>query len=116
MVYSTCSVHQEENEQVVRDVLRSMKDFELVPILPLWSCRGWDTVLPLGKYCIRASPGETQSNGFFVACFQRKQGIDLPAPEGSLGLCLSSKQKRKRMEEVEGHITLKKPRYKDGVK
>lgn len=40
IVYSTCSVHEEENEQVVTKVLENNSDFELVDILPTWERRG----------------------------------------------------------------------------
>ncbi|KAH0623183.1 hypothetical protein JD844_031228 [Phrynosoma platyrhinos] len=72
LVYSTCSFHQEENEEVVRDVLEQQgKDFHLVEALPSWSPRGLD-VFPAAKCCLRASPKETLTNGFFVAVLERR--------------------------------------------
>lgn len=40
IVYSTCSVYDEENEMVVRDVLRAQSRFILAPALPWWHRRG----------------------------------------------------------------------------
>ncbi|KAG8926873.1 hypothetical protein FRC00_002483 [Tulasnella sp. 408] len=66
IVYSTCSIHPEENEHVVRDALAASSGrFELVSrseALPAWSRRGLDSEL---------QGGEDGTNGFFVACFRR---------------------------------------------
>ena len=40
IVYSTCSVYDEENEMVVRDVLRAQSRFVLEEALPFWPRRG----------------------------------------------------------------------------
>ncbi len=41
LVYSTCSIHQEENEQVVKNILaRNGKQFQLVHLFPEWKRRG----------------------------------------------------------------------------
>lgn len=96
LVYSTCSIHQEENEGVVMRALSSdiakSKGWKLATrqdVLPSWSNRG------LPEYCngdqelansmIRCEPGGTTddttkdatsvdveaTNGFFLACFIR---------------------------------------------
>ena len=41
VVYSTCSVHAEENEGVVARVLEANEAFELAMALPQWYRRGW---------------------------------------------------------------------------
>ncbi|KAM5181555.1 28S rRNA (cytosine-C(5))-methyltransferase [Mantella aurantiaca] len=69
-VYSTCSVHQQENEDVVKNVLEQHPDFRLVKALPSWSVRGLNTFIG-SECCLRASLTETLTNGFFVALFQR---------------------------------------------
>ncbi|XP_068126200.1 28S rRNA (cytosine-C(5))-methyltransferase [Hyperolius riggenbachi] len=71
VVYSTCSVHQQENEDVVRKILEQHPDFRLVNALPSWPLRGMNA-FPETNCCLRASLNETLTNGFFVALFQRK--------------------------------------------
>ena len=71
MTYSTCSVHSEENEEVVLRVLKACPKFEVVPLLPSWPHRGLSS-FSCGPHCLRASPETTETSGFFVACFQRK--------------------------------------------
>ncbi|CAJ0585668.1 unnamed protein product, partial [Mesorhabditis spiculigera] len=76
VVYSTCSLHEEENEQVVQEVLREFGDeWELSKDeLPNWHLRGMDTY-EFGACCLRADPKTTLTNGFFVAVFV-KRGVE----------------------------------------
>ncbi|NWR92791.1 NSUN5 methyltransferase, partial [Furnarius figulus] len=80
LVYSTCSVHQEENEDVVQAVLQEWgSTFRLVNALPSWPCRGLDA-FPGAQSCLRASPAETFTHGFFVAVLERGgEGADAPS-------------------------------------
>ncbi|XP_006942093.2 28S rRNA (cytosine-C(5))-methyltransferase isoform X3 [Felis catus] len=76
LVYSTCSLCQEENEDVVRDALQQNSGtFRLVPVLPSWPHRGLGT-FPGAERCLRASPETTLTGGFFVAVLER---VEVPS-------------------------------------
>lgn len=74
VVYSTCSLNVEENEEVVREVLQSAQHFKLVDVKTLcspWKNFGSDSYGDIGKYCLYSKPDEDLTNGFFVAVFDR---------------------------------------------
>ncbi|GMS84575.1 hypothetical protein PENTCL1PPCAC_6750, partial [Pristionchus entomophagus] len=74
VVYSTCSVHETENELVVAEVLKDVSHFRVVEgVLPEWTERGRETY-EFGRHCLRADPSKTATNGFFVAVFERVDG------------------------------------------
>ncbi|KAF7701140.1 probable 28S rRNA (cytosine-C(5))-methyltransferase isoform X1 [Silurus meridionalis] len=68
LVYSTCSVHPQENEEVVSACLEKNSDFRLVHLLPEWPERGCDPLMQ----CLRASTTKTFTHGFFVAMLERQ--------------------------------------------
>ena len=68
VVYSTCSINVEENENVVEEVLKTMPDFQLVKALESWQRRGLNGL----EECIRVDPEIDLCTGFFVAVFERK--------------------------------------------
>ncbi|XP_066551524.1 28S rRNA (cytosine-C(5))-methyltransferase isoform X2 [Amia ocellicauda] len=68
LTYSTCSVHAQENEEVVSACLQDNPGFRLVSLLPGWQERGHP---PLHQ-CLRASPTQTLTHGFFVAMLERR--------------------------------------------
>ncbi|NWU73319.1 NSUN5 methyltransferase, partial [Pterocles burchelli] len=71
LVYSTCSLHREENEDVVHAVLQERGlAFRLVNAFPSWPCRGL-AAFPGAESCLRASPADTLTHGFFVAVLER---------------------------------------------
>ena len=89
VVYSTCSLYVQENEGVVQRLLASNSDWELCSpaCLESWHRRGlvieegdeagsensFVSLTPDQAKClIRVKPDEDGTNGFFVACFQRK--------------------------------------------
>ncbi|KAJ1849483.1 hypothetical protein LPJ70_000450 [Coemansia sp. RSA 2708] len=80
--YSTCSVHEEENEAVVARVLEGQHEFALAPadqMIPSWPRRGLVTAgltKEQAASMVRMLP-EDGSNGFFVACFERQAPADL---------------------------------------
>ncbi|KAL6454702.1 RCM1 25S rRNA [Candida maltosa Xu316] len=89
VVYSTCSVHVQENEKVVIDLLSdaeiSKRGWKLATrdvVLPSWERRGFaDEFVALSRDpeeceklaggCVRANPKEDGGIGFFAACFVR---------------------------------------------
>ncbi|XP_066835527.1 28S rRNA (cytosine-C(5))-methyltransferase [Anser cygnoides] len=76
LAYSTCSVHREENEDVVQAVLQEQGSaFRLVNVFPSWPCRGLAT-FPGAECCLRASPTATLTQGFFVAVLERCRDQD----------------------------------------
>ncbi|XP_050305093.1 28S rRNA (cytosine-C(5))-methyltransferase [Anthonomus grandis grandis] len=77
VVYSTCSLYSEENEDVVRQVLETNSQFKLVPAGQFlgnhWSNYGSKNFGKIGEYCVYAKPEEDLTNGFFLAVFERLQ-------------------------------------------
>uniref|UniRef100_A0A0R3RZN9 SAM_MT_RSMB_NOP domain-containing protein n=1 Tax=Elaeophora elaphi TaxID=1147741 RepID=A0A0R3RZN9_9BILA len=79
IVYSTCSVHEEENEQVIEEVVNHfvLNDeflrmrFKLIKAMPEWPHRG-RVNYSFGDKCLRALPEIDLTNGFFVAVFKRR--------------------------------------------
>ncbi|XP_060565814.1 28S rRNA (cytosine-C(5))-methyltransferase-like [Ruditapes philippinarum] len=72
VVYSTCSVHDEENEQVVEEVYSQCSDrFNIENIMPEWRYRGKE-IYEHGACCLRMSYEDCQTNGFFVGSFISK--------------------------------------------
>ena len=72
VVYSTCSIHRAENEDVVAAVLAAKGDtWQLVKALPEWPTRGLADA-PGGSLCVRAGASD-ETHGFFVARFERRE-------------------------------------------
>lgn len=73
VAYSTCSTHAEENELVVQEVLASPEGsrFRIAKnILPAWPRRGLPQ-FPFANDVLRADPLLDNTDGFFVAVFER---------------------------------------------
>ncbi|KAI5954849.1 hypothetical protein KGF57_003874 [Candida theae] len=91
VVYSTCSIHAEENERVVIDLLSDRQvqsqGWKLATrdeVLPSWERRGIESEFvalsrdpeickQLAGGCVRSNPKEDGGIGFFAACFVRKK-------------------------------------------
>jgi putative methyltransferase len=82
IVYSTCSLDEKENEEIVAAAIDKNHNFELVPALLQWPRRGNPGLLSplLASYLVRADPNEDRTNGFFVAKFQRKSKVSTAQP------------------------------------
>lgn len=65
LLYSTCTVLKEENEQVVRAFLRTHPDFEAIPVLPELGA-SFDAPM------VTLLPQFYNSDGFFMAKLRRK--------------------------------------------
>ncbi|KAF1594503.1 putative 28S rRNA (cytosine-C(5))-methyltransferase, partial [Eudyptes moseleyi] len=112
LVYSTCSLHREENEDVVRAVLQERGSaFRLVNAFPSWPCRGL-AAFPGAESCLRASPADTLTHGFFVAVLER-HGEGAAAPS-SLSAAAENPQHGEGMKA--GAAPKKKRRKKQRVK
>ncbi|XP_025236371.1 probable 28S rRNA (cytosine-C(5))-methyltransferase isoform X1 [Theropithecus gelada] len=98
LVYSTCSLCQEENEDVVRDALQQNPGaFRLAPALPAWPHRGLST-FPGAEHCLRASPETTLSGGFFIAVIER---VEAPSLTGqSISTRMHTQPSPKEKEET----------------
>ncbi|OMO86509.1 Bacterial Fmu (Sun)/eukaryotic nucleolar NOL1/Nop2p [Corchorus olitorius] len=72
VVYSTCSVHQIENEDVVKSIVpfAASHGFQLATPFPQWQRRGLP-VLEGSEHLLRTDPVEDKE-GFFFALFIRK--------------------------------------------
>ncbi|XP_042542434.1 28S rRNA (cytosine-C(5))-methyltransferase isoform X1 [Dipodomys spectabilis] len=101
LVYSTCSLCQEENEDVVQEALQeSSGAFRLAPTLPSWPHRGLNT-FPGAEHCLRASPETTLTGGFFVAVIERAEvASSAPRDEALAQLTPSSAARRKKRRKA----------------
>lgn len=73
-MYSTCSIHEEENEGVISDVLNDpaiSEYYHLCEPLSNWKHRGVGDYA-FSKLCLRADSTTDLTNGFFVALFEKK--------------------------------------------
>ncbi|KAJ4769818.1 S-adenosyl-L-methionine-dependent methyltransferases superfamily protein [Rhynchospora pubera] len=83
ITYSTCSVHQEENEDVIQSVLplASSLGFELATPYPQWKRRGLP-VFDGSEHLLRTDPSDGME-GFFVALFVRKPNEEIAVRDGN---------------------------------
>ena len=87
LVYATCSLLREENEDQAEGFLAAHPDFALYPVARAWeeTIRG---ACPGGDNFLRLTPAGHGTDGFFVAMFERQPAppsasvIPGPDPEG----------------------------------
>lgn len=82
VIYSTCSLHHEENEEVIDEVLTNVKDaYRLVPVKDLLE-NNWTNFsskkYKCGDKCLYSQPNVDLCNGFFIAIFERNFEVPLP--------------------------------------
>ncbi|HEU4851657.1 MAG TPA: RsmB/NOP family class I SAM-dependent RNA methyltransferase [Telluria sp.] len=70
LVYATCSLLDEENDQVVQEFLSTHPDFDLVPMNKVLAEQKID--LEMGDY-LKLLPHKHQTDGFFAAVLERKK-------------------------------------------
>ena len=68
LIYSTCSYSEEEDEEIITWVTNSLS----ADILPLLNTESWGIVESANGY--RFWPDKIKGEGFFLACFQKKEG------------------------------------------
>ena len=73
LVYSTCSLLQDENEQQLAWFLSRNGDFKPLPINRVWAETVGGPPPPTEDPCLRFSPASTGTDGFFCAVLQRLQ-------------------------------------------
>ncbi|GJQ75575.1 hypothetical protein Trydic_g17656 [Trypoxylus dichotomus] len=75
IIYSTCSLYPEENEEVIQEVLTQTMYYKLVnaanSLKGPWLNFGSEKYGDIGKFCLYSKPDKEMSNGFFVAVFER---------------------------------------------
>lgn len=82
IIYSTCSLHPEENEKVIDEVLADIGDaYHLIPVRQLLK-NNWTNFSSkkynCGDTCLYSKPDDDFCNGFFVAVFERNFDVTLP--------------------------------------
>ncbi|KAG5333971.1 NSUN5 methyltransferase, partial [Acromyrmex charruanus] len=82
IIYSTCSLHPEENEEVVDEVLANVGNaYRLLPVRQLLK-NNWTNFSSkkynCGDLCLYSKPNDDFCNGFFVAVFERNFDVTLP--------------------------------------
>jgi len=79
LIYATCSLLMEEDEDQVAKFLATHADFRLLPIREIWAeVIGGDC--PARGDTLRLSPARHGTDGFFVAVMERKPAAKAAEP------------------------------------
>jgi 16S rRNA (cytosine967-C5)-methyltransferase len=82
LIYATCSLLMEEDEDQVAAFLDTHADFTLLPIAEVWA-EAIGGNCPARGDTLRLSPARHGTDGFFVAVMERRPMAQAPAPEES---------------------------------
>ena len=72
LVYATCSLLQEENEQQLGWLVENHPEFEPLAMPDVWAETVGGPAPPAGP-CLRLSPATTGTDGFFCAVLERRK-------------------------------------------
>ena len=77
LVYSTCSIHAQENEGVISRVLPRAHElgYQLATALPSWPRRGLPDACEHSDRLLRVDPEHDLTDGFFIALFERRPTV-----------------------------------------
>jgi 16S rRNA (cytosine967-C5)-methyltransferase len=82
LIYVTCSLLREENEEQVKRFLEIHLDFSLVPLGEVWQRTVGSSDCPLTGPMLRVSPARHGTDGFFVAVMERAPIAPASATQG----------------------------------
>ena len=71
LVYATCSLYREENEDQVEAFLKAHPNFTLIPAPKAWTAAGLNSPCPVTSDYFRLSSARHQTDGFFAAVMER---------------------------------------------
>ena len=84
LVYATCSVLREENEEQAEAFLAAEPEFVLLPAARVWQDTIGRVMPDCGRY-LRLTPAQHGTDGFFVAIFERQDRMeDRSSPSSGL--------------------------------
>ena len=76
IVYITCSILQEENEERIQEFLKNNTKFKPINIKQIWNQKidssSNSTYPHTDEYCLKISPQTTNTDGFFICILQKQ--------------------------------------------